>query len=189
MANTPFWQCDVGAPGLAGELRDIHGDDGPHAVSVIVIGLVCFERGTRRDRFTVHQQPLDMACDRLAGGLDRFVKRVSGREAAGKVRYAGSARARRQGTPWHDSSTRAGWSASRRGSTSSFRSKPAPIAPGPRTPTLTHPPESSRLDEWLDLLSAGISKLDPSTPREPHRIATRWRIEVNLPEEGLLGRR
>ena len=30
---------------------------------------------------------------------------------------------------------------------------------------LTHPPEPSRLDEWLDLLTAGISKLDPSTPR------------------------
>ena len=50
---------------------------------------------------------------------------------------------------------------------------------------LTHPPEPGMLDRWLDLLSAGISRLDPSTPREPHRIATRWRIEVNLPEEGL----
>ena len=53
---------------------------------------------------------------------------------------------------------------------------------------LTHPPEPRMLDEWLDLRTAGISKLDPSTPREPHRIATRWRIEVNLPEEGLLRR-
>ena len=53
---------------------------------------------------------------------------------------------------------------------------------------LTHPPEPRLLDEWLDLRTAGISKLDPSTPREPHRIATRWRIEVNLPEEGLLRR-
>ena len=52
---------------------------------------------------------------------------------------------------------------------------------------LTHPPEPRMLDEWLDLRTAGISKLDPSTPREPHRIATRWRIEVNLPEEGLGG--
>ena len=50
---------------------------------------------------------------------------------------------------------------------------------------LTHPPEPGMLDRWLDLLSAGISRLDPSTPRAPHRIATRWRIEVNLPEEGL----
>lgn len=53
---------------------------------------------------------------------------------------------------------------------------------------LTHPPEPRMLDEWLDLRTAGISKLDPSTPRKPHRIATRWRIEVNLPEEGHLGR-
>ena len=50
---------------------------------------------------------------------------------------------------------------------------------------LTHPPKSDLLDEWLELLTAGISKLDPSTPREPHRIVTRWRVEVNLPEEGL----
>ena len=50
---------------------------------------------------------------------------------------------------------------------------------------LAHPPEPRMLDEWLDLRTAGISKLDPSTPREPHRIATRWRIAVNLPEEGL----
>ncbi len=53
---------------------------------------------------------------------------------------------------------------------------------------LTHPPEPRMLDEWLDLRTAGISKLDPSTPRKPHRIATRWRIAVNLPEEGHLGR-
>ena len=26
------------------------------------------------------------------------------------------------------------------------------------------------VDKWLDLRTAGISKLDPSTPREPHRI-------------------
>ncbi len=53
---------------------------------------------------------------------------------------------------------------------------------------LTHPPKPRVLDEWLALRTAGISKLDPSTPREPHRIATRWRVEVNLPEEGLLRR-
>lgn len=51
---------------------------------------------------------------------------------------------------------------------------------------LTHPPTSGVLDRWLVLLTAGISKLDPSTPREPHRIVTRWRVEVNLPEKGLL---
>ena len=51
---------------------------------------------------------------------------------------------------------------------------------------LTHPPEPRMLGEWMGLLTAGISRLDPSTPRDRHRIATRWRIEVNLPEEGLL---
>ena len=53
---------------------------------------------------------------------------------------------------------------------------------------LAHPPEPRMLNEWLDLRTAGISKLDPSSPREPHRITIRWRIEVNLPEEGLLRR-
>ena len=48
---------------------------------------------------------------------------------------------------------------------------------------LTHPPKPGMLDEWLNLLTAGLSKLDPSTPGRPHRIATRWRLEVNLPEE------
>jgi len=51
---------------------------------------------------------------------------------------------------------------------------------------LSHPPEPQLLDQWTQLLTAGISKLDPSSPREPHRIVTRWRVEVNLPEEGLL---
>lgn len=50
---------------------------------------------------------------------------------------------------------------------------------------LTHPPESQLLQEWIQLLTEGISKLDPSSPREPHRIVTRWRVKVNLPEEGL----
>ena len=50
----------------------------------------------------------------------------------------------------------------------------------------THPPEPRLLDEWLGLLTAGIRKLDPSTPTEAHRMATGWRIKVNLPEEGLL---
>lgn len=50
---------------------------------------------------------------------------------------------------------------------------------------LTHAPKRAMLHEWLDLLTAGISRLDPSTPRKPHRIVTRWRIEINLPEEGL----
>ncbi|WP_419950530.1 type IV toxin-antitoxin system AbiEi family antitoxin domain-containing protein [Candidatus Palauibacter sp.] len=53
------------------------------------------------------------------------------------------------------------------------------------TVELTHPPEPATVNDWLDFLTAGISRLDPSTPRKPHRIATRWRIEVNLPEEAL----
>jgi len=51
---------------------------------------------------------------------------------------------------------------------------------------LIHPPESQLLQQWTQLLTAGISKLDPSSPREAHRIVTRWRVKVNLPEEGLL---
>jgi len=51
---------------------------------------------------------------------------------------------------------------------------------------LAQPPEPQLLDEWTQLLTAGISKLDPSSPRERHRIVTRWRVEVNLPEEGIL---
>jgi len=50
---------------------------------------------------------------------------------------------------------------------------------------LTHGPESGLFEAWRELLSAGVSKLDPSTPREAHRIATRWRVAVNVPEEGL----
>lgn len=50
-----------------------------------------------------------------------------------------------------------------------------------------HSPGPELIDQWQRLLTAGISRLDPSSPREPHRIATRWRIEVNLPEEGLGG--
>ena len=52
---------------------------------------------------------------------------------------------------------------------------------------LAHPPGPELRGQWERLLTAGISRLDPSSPREPHRIATRWRIEVNLPEEGLGG--
>jgi predicted transcriptional regulator of viral defense system len=50
---------------------------------------------------------------------------------------------------------------------------------------ISHRPELAVVDQWQDLLTAGISPLDPSSPRKPHRIATRWRMGVNLPEEGL----
>ncbi|NJD18293.1 MAG: hypothetical protein FIA95_03295, partial [Gemmatimonadetes bacterium] len=49
---------------------------------------------------------------------------------------------------------------------------------------ISRPPEPSVLGQWQDLLTAGISPLDPSSPRKAHRIATRWRIGVNLPEDG-----
>jgi len=52
---------------------------------------------------------------------------------------------------------------------------------------LGHPPGPAVLGKWQELLTAGISKLPPPSPREAHRIATRWRVEVNLPEEGLIG--
>jgi predicted transcriptional regulator of viral defense system len=52
---------------------------------------------------------------------------------------------------------------------------------------LSRPPGPEVLSEWQSLLTAGISRLDPSSPREPHRIVTRWRIGVNLPDEGLGG--
>ena len=50
---------------------------------------------------------------------------------------------------------------------------------------LAHPPEPRTLARWRELLTAGVGKLDPSSPRRPHRTVTRWRIAVNLPEAGL----
>lgn len=51
---------------------------------------------------------------------------------------------------------------------------------------LRHAPKADVVEQWQQLLTAGISKLDPSSRREPHRIATRWRVAVNLSEEGLV---
>jgi predicted transcriptional regulator of viral defense system len=50
---------------------------------------------------------------------------------------------------------------------------------------IAHPPEPEVLREWQSLRTTGISRLDPSSPRDTHRIATRWRIGVNLLEGGL----
>ncbi len=50
---------------------------------------------------------------------------------------------------------------------------------------LSHPPHPEVVGQWQGLLTAGISPLDPTSPQERHRIATRWRIGVNLPEGGL----
>jgi predicted transcriptional regulator of viral defense system len=45
------------------------------------------------------------------------------------------------------------------------------------------PDREDHLGRWQNLLTAGLSKLDPSSPREPHRIETRWRVRVNVDEE------
>jgi predicted transcriptional regulator of viral defense system len=50
---------------------------------------------------------------------------------------------------------------------------------------LSHPPGPGIVGQWQGMLTAGISPLDPSNPLDRHRIATRWRIGVNLPERGL----
>lgn len=44
------------------------------------------------------------------------------------------------------------------------------------------PDRDARLARWARMLTTGISKLDPSSPRKPHRIDTRWRLWVNLDE-------
>ena len=44
------------------------------------------------------------------------------------------------------------------------------------------PDRHERLSRWSSGITAGISKLDPSTPRKEHRIDTRWRVRVNLDE-------
>ncbi|MGH7563653.1 MAG: type IV toxin-antitoxin system AbiEi family antitoxin domain-containing protein [Gemmatimonadota bacterium] len=45
-----------------------------------------------------------------------------------------------------------------------------------------------RLMRWQEWLTAGLSKLDPSSPRQSHRIETRWRVRVNVDEEVFRGR-
>ena len=45
------------------------------------------------------------------------------------------------------------------------------------------PDRENRLKRWQSRLTAGLSKLDPSSPRKPHRIETRWRVRVNVDEE------
>jgi predicted transcriptional regulator of viral defense system len=50
------------------------------------------------------------------------------------------------------------------------------------------PDRKDRLTRWQSWLTAGLSKLDPSSPRQPHRIETRWRVRVNVDEEALRSR-
>ena len=53
---------------------------------------------------------------------------------------------------------------------------------------LAIPDREERLSRWSSGITAGISKLDPSTPRKEHRIDSRWRVRVNL-DERLFARR
>lgn len=50
------------------------------------------------------------------------------------------------------------------------------------------PDREDRLGRWQSWLTAGLSKLDPSSPRQPHRIETRWGIRVNVDEEAFRSR-
>jgi predicted transcriptional regulator of viral defense system len=50
------------------------------------------------------------------------------------------------------------------------------------------PDREDHLTRWQSWLTAGLSNLDPSSPRRPHRIETRWRVHVNADEELLRGR-
>lgn len=49
------------------------------------------------------------------------------------------------------------------------------------------PDREEHLTRWREHLTSGLAKLDPSSPREAHRIDTRWRIRVNLDEDLLYG--
>lgn len=53
------------------------------------------------------------------------------------------------------------------------------------TMELEIPNRSARLSRWLEMISAGISDLDPSSRREEGPIVTRWRIRVNVDEDAL----
>jgi predicted transcriptional regulator of viral defense system len=47
------------------------------------------------------------------------------------------------------------------------------------------PRREERLLAWSQRISSGISRLDPSSAREPHRIVTRWGLGINVDEDGL----
>ena len=52
---------------------------------------------------------------------------------------------------------------------------------------LSVPDREAHLTRWREHLTSGLAKLDPSSPREAHRIDTRWRVRVNLDEDLLTG--
>jgi len=47
------------------------------------------------------------------------------------------------------------------------------------------PGRSSRLSRWQQLVTSGISRLDPSSQRKDGRIVTRWGIRINVDEDAL----
>jgi predicted transcriptional regulator of viral defense system len=49
------------------------------------------------------------------------------------------------------------------------------------------PEREEHLARWREHLTSGLAKLDPSSPREAHRIDTRWGVRVNLDEDLLYG--
>lgn len=49
------------------------------------------------------------------------------------------------------------------------------------------PDREGRLNRWQERISAGISKLDPSSSRDEGRIVTRWGVRVNVEESSLRG--
>ncbi|MEZ4424279.1 MAG: type IV toxin-antitoxin system AbiEi family antitoxin domain-containing protein [Gemmatimonadota bacterium] len=52
---------------------------------------------------------------------------------------------------------------------------------------LAVPDREAHLTRWQAQLTSGLAKLDPSSPRDSHRIDTRWRIRVDLDEDLLRG--
>lgn len=57
----------------------------------------------------------------------------------------------------------------------------------PEAMKLAIPEREKRLAEWTERLTAGHALLDPSSAEADHRIATRWRLRVNIHEALLTG--
>lgn len=47
------------------------------------------------------------------------------------------------------------------------------------------PNGGARLSRWREMITSGISDLDPSSRREEGRIVSRWRIRINVDEDAL----
>jgi predicted transcriptional regulator of viral defense system len=50
---------------------------------------------------------------------------------------------------------------------------------------LAIPDRDARLAAWARNLTAGLAMLDPSSGQTDHRIATRWRLRVNVDDARL----